>query len=207
MARVARVAVEEAPDVGVLAHEGHLSRLGLAAEAAEAVLDDGVRLAGPAVVVGDDAVDLELELGAEVLGQRGGVDKVGAAADEQHARGGLGVVLLGRLDAVPHDAHAEAVDAEAALSARVVEGPRRGELEEDDLGGAAVVLAVGLGGVDVGGVDAPGGAHGVDGGDEAVGGEGRRQVDQEEGAVELVGDLGRLVAQQAGVAMVEGAES
>lgn len=205
--RVTGVAVEEAPDLGVLAHERHLGRLGLAAEAAEAVLDDGVPVALEAVAVGDDAVDLELELGAEVLRQRDRVDEVGLAADEQHARGRLGVLLLGRLDAVPHDAHGVAVDVEASLLAGLVEGLGRRELEEDDLGRAAVVLAVGLGRVDVSGVDASGGAHGMDGGDEAMSGEARGQVDQEKRAVEMVGDVGRLVAQQVGVAMVLRTES
>lgn len=204
---VAGVAVEEAADLRVLADEGHLGGLGLAAEAAEAVLDDGVAVALEAVAVGDDGVDLELELGAEVLGQRDRVDEVGLAADEQHARRRLGVVLLGRLDAVPHDAHREAVHVEAPLLARLVEGLGRRELEEDDLGRAAVVLAVGLGRVDVGGVDASGGAHGVDGGDETVGGEVRGQVDQEKRAVEMVGDVGGLVSQQVGVAMVVRTES
>ena len=207
VARVARVAVEEAPDLGVLAHEGHLGGLGLAAEAAEAVLDDGVGVALEAVAVGDDAVDLELELGAEVLGQRGRVDEVGLAADEQHARGRPGVVLLARLDAVPHDAHVEAVDGEAPLLAGPVEGLGRRELEEDDLGRASVVLAVRLGRVDVSGIDASGGAHGVDGRDETMSAQGRGQVDQEKGAVELVRDVGGLVARQVGVAMVLRAES
>lgn len=207
MLRVARVAVEEAPDLRVLTHERHLGRLGLAAEAAKAVLDDGVSVALEAVAVGDDGVDLELELGAEVLCQRDRVDEVGLAADEQHARGRLGVLLLGRLDAVPHDAHGVAVDVESLQLAGLVEGPGRGELEEDDLGRAAVVLAVGLGRVDVSGVDASGGSHGMDGGDETVSGKSRGQVDQEKRAVEMIGDIGRLVSKQVGVAMVIGTES
>lgn len=193
--RVARVAVKEAPDLGVLAHEGHLGSLSLAPKAAEAVLDDGVGVVAlEAVTVGDDAVDLELELGAEVLGQGGRVDEVGIAADEHHARGRPGVLLLGRLDAVPHDAHTEAVDGEASLLAGLVEGLGRGELEEDDLSRAAVVLTVRLGRVDVSGVDAPSGTHGMNGSDETMSCEGWRQVDKEKGAVELVGNVGRSVA-------------
>lgn len=199
--------MEEAPDLRVLAHERHLGRLGLAAEATEAVLDDGVPVALEAVAVGDDGIDLELELGAEVLCQRDRVDEVGLAADEQHARGQLGVLLLGRLDAVPHDAHGVAVDVESVQLAGLIEGPGRGELKEDDLGRAAVVLAVGLGRVDVSGVDASGGSHSMDGGDETMSGKSRWQVDQEKRAVEMVGDIGRLVSQQIGVAMVIGTES
>lgn len=200
--------MEEAPHLGVFAHERHLGRLRLAAEAAEAVLDDGVGVVAlEAVAVGDDAVDLELELGAEVLGQGGRVDEAGVAADEQHARGRPGVLLLGSLDAVPHDAHAEAVDGEASLVAGLVEGLGGGELEEDDLGRAAVVLAVRLGRVDVGGVETPGRAHGMNGSDEAMSCKGRGQVDQEQGAVELVGDVGRPVAREVGVSVVLWTES
>lgn len=203
---VTRVRVEEAPDVLVLPDQGHLGRLGLAPEAAEAVLDDGVPAVQP-VAVRDDAVDLELELGAEVLGQGARVDELAVAADEQDARGGPGVRLLGRLDAVPHDAGAEAVDGEAAVRAEGEELGRGVALEEDDLGRAAVVLAVGLGRVDVGGVDAARGAHGVDGRDEPVGGQVGGQVDQEEGAVELVGHVGAAVALEVGVAVVRRAEA
>lgn len=201
--RIARVAVEETSDFGVLADERHLGRLSLAPEAAEAVLDDGVGVVAlEAIAVGDDAVDLELELGAEVLGKGGLVDKVGVAADEQHARGRPGVLLLGRLDAIPHDAHTEAIDSEASLLAGFEESLGSDELEEDDLGGAAVVLSVRLRCVDVSRVDAAGGTHAMNGGDETMGCEGRGQVDQEKGAVELVGNIGRSIAWQVGISVI-----
>lgn len=195
MIRIARVAVEETANLWVLAHESHLGRLGLAAETAEAVLHDGVGIVAlEAIAVCDDAVYLELELGAKVLGQGGRVHEMGLTTDEQHARGRRRVLLLSRLDAVPHDAHAEAVDGEASLLAGFVEGLSRVELEEDDFGGASVVLAVRLWRVDVSGVNAPCGTHGMNGSDETMSGESRGQVDQEKGAVQMVGDVGRTVA-------------
>lgn len=158
--------MEEAPNLGVFTHESHLGGLGLAAETAEAVFDDGVGVVTlEAVAVGDDAVYLELEFGAEVLGQGGRVNEMGLATDEQHACGRRRMLLLGRLDAVPHDAHAEAVDGEASLLAGLVEGLSRVELEEDDFGGASVVLAVRLGCVDMSGVNASCGTHGMNGSD------------------------------------------
>lgn len=61
--------MEEAPNLRVLSHKSHLGRLGLAAEATEAVLDDGIGVVAlEAVAVGNDAVYLELKFGAEVLG-------------------------------------------------------------------------------------------------------------------------------------------
>lgn len=176
------IRMEEALDILVLPHQGHLGRLGLAAETAKAVLDHGVLPVHP-VGMGDDAVDLELQLGLEVLGQGARVDELAVAADEQDPRGRPGVGLLGGLDAVPHDAGAEAVDDEAVLLAEGEEVVRRLALEKNNLGRAAEVLAVGLGRVDVRGVDASGWAHGVHGGDEAVGGQVGGQVDQEQGAV------------------------
>lgn len=119
---------------------------------------------------------------------------MGLTTDEQHARGRRRVFLLGCLDAVPHDAHAEAVDGEASLLAGFVEGLSRVELEEDDFGSASVVLAVRLGRVDVSGVNASRGTHGMNGSDETMSSEGRGQVDQEKGAVQMVGDVGRPVA-------------
>lgn len=207
MAWIARVAVEEAPDLGMLARQSHLRCFCLAAETAEAILNDSIGVALETVAVGDDAVDLELELGTEVLSQSGGVDKLGLSADEEDASSGLGVLLLCSLDAVPHDTNVVAVDCEAVFLIGTVEGLGRHELEEDDLGCAAVVLAIGLRGVDVSGIDASGGAHRMNGGDEAMSGEGGRQVNQEEGAVKLVGNVGGPVAHEVRVSMVFGTES
>lgn len=196
------------PDLDIvlapLAGEGHARRLGLAAERPEAVLDDPA-LGGAADV--EDLVDLEVELGLEVGGQEGLVDDAGGARDLQHPRLVPGPPLLGRADAVPNDppalraaGHGEPAGAAALVEQALGGGP----LEEDDLGGAGAVALVGLGGVDVRGVDAAGVA---DVGEELAGRDVGRQVEDEEGAVLVLRYVGRAVPRQADVAAVVGREA
>jgi hypothetical protein len=92
--------------IPVLAHQRHPRRLGLAAEAAEAVLEqDAVAIAARSQV--DDVVELVHHLGVEVGAHGAGFDEVAGPADEQHARPAPVGVLLGRADAVPRHTRAQ----------------------------------------------------------------------------------------------------
>lgn len=106
--------------------------------------------------MGDDVVDLELELGAEVDRQRLLVDEVARVRDEQHTGldAGMRPFLLRGADSVPDNARHVPVDDEPAWLFAPVEALRSPALEEDHLGGAGIVAAVRLRGVDVRRVDA-----------------------------------------------------
>lgn len=94
--------------------------------------------------------------------------------------------------------------AEPRPGVALVEALGRGPLEKDDLGGAGKVAAVGLGEVDVRGVDA---ADVADRGEELRRGEGGREAGDEEGAVLVRGDRGRAVALEVRVAALVGGEA
>lgn len=204
-----RILAKITTDIRQLASKSHLGRLGLTAKTAEAVLDHRIHIGLGAIIQGNDAVDLEIQLGLEEGGQGRRVDEAGGAGDEQYtARVRVDEDrVLGRLDAVPGHAGPMAVDVEAERVAEGEEAVGRVPPEEDDLGGAAKVATLGLGGVDMGGKDAAGGAHGVDGGHEAVRGQGRGQLDDEDGTVEGIWDIGRSISPDSYVTIVFDAEA
>lgn len=121
------VAVPDLDLVLELAAERHLGGLGLAPEAAEAVLEQDHELAGGGVDAAGQlkgAVDLELHLAGKVGRERGLVDQRPGSVDEQHAR----LVAAGPGPAAAADA---AADAAAAVAGVVLEDE---EEEEEEAG-------------------------------------------------------------------------
>lgn len=207
------VAVPDLDLILELATERHLGRLGLAPEAAEAVLEQHHDLASHRVDAAGQLkgpIDLKLHLAGKVSRERRLVDQPLGSVDEQNPRlvaAGSGPAAaatgcrvggphLGGADAVPQNAGGRQargwIGDEAAVVGLVggVEALGGGALEEDDLGGARRVTARRLGHVDVRG---PHAARVADRAQKLRRGKRRRQAQDEERAALALGYVGRPV--------------
>lgn len=212
--RLERVHTKEAPDVRHLSIKSHLRSLSLATETAKAVLDDGMLPRRRPLDMSNDAVYLELQLRFKKGCQSAIVDKLRWPANQQNAAGvGLGkVLLLGRLDAIPHHARHVLVDRQrcAAIVPHTgtlgVKGVGDVPLEENHLGRAAKMAAGRLRPVDVDCVDATRGTKLVNGCQELVGCQCGREVDDEERTIHFVGNVLALIVRQSHITPVVWAE-
>lgn len=203
-----RILAKKATDVWKFSSKSHLCSLSLASKAAKTVLNDSICLADRSLDVGDDAVDLKLQLGVEEIGQGARVDDRWRAADQQNTSGVrvCKVRLLRGLDAVPHDAGVVVVDTETMHLTLGEELLSDLSLEEHHLRRTARVATLNLRFIDVDSEDAAHGSKLVDRGQQFVSGQGRWEVDDEERAVEMLRNILALVGWQVNVALVVGAE-